>query len=67
MIMLYFQKFLDFKDNLTFAWAGLCKLDSDGDSRSNGVELGDPTCVWAFGKAEKPLVTNIANLSHPGE
>ena len=30
-------------------WAGICRLDSDDDGFSNGVELGDPTCQWRPG------------------
>jgi uncharacterized protein (TIGR03382 family) len=32
-------------------WEVLCPLDSDGDGLSNGVELGDPDCVWTSGAA----------------
>ena len=56
-------------DNLTETetlediWPYLCLLDSDGDGRTNGVELGDPNCTWT--------VTNGATLtpavSHPGK
>ncbi|EME31475.1 temptin [Galdieria sulphuraria] len=28
----------------------LCEKDSDGDGLSNGVELGDPCCIWAPGE-----------------
>ena len=28
----------------------LCQLDSDGDGRSNGMELGDPECTWKRGE-----------------
>lgn len=39
----------------------LCALDSDGDGRTNGQELGDPDCVWVAGNdADEP------SLSHPG-
>ena len=27
----------------------LCNADSDGDGVANGVELGDPDCVWTQG------------------
>jgi dopamine beta-monooxygenase len=40
----------------------LCKKDSDGDGRSNGVELGDPSCVWKAGGAKPALPAQ----SHPG-
>ena len=46
-------------DNSTFRWAfsgvgyawttALCNLDSDGDGQSNGLELGDPCCIWEQG------------------
>ena len=40
----------------------MCGLDSDGDGRTNGQELGDPDCTW------KPGVTSLRShdLSHPG-
>ena len=40
----------------------LCETDSDGDGRSNGQELGDPTCIWFEGG---PDPTGPAT-SHPG-
>ncbi|CAG5129718.1 unnamed protein product [Candidula unifasciata] len=40
----------------------LCRKDSDGDGVPNGVELGDPDCVWH--KEEKPKFPKA--LSHPG-
>ena len=30
-------------------WAAICELDSDGDTYSNGAELGDPDCDWQVG------------------
>ena len=38
----------------------LCWMDSDNDTRSNGVELGDENCTWTFGN---PSTTPE---SHPG-
>ena len=30
-----------------YQWTeALCHMDSDGDGRTNGEELGDPDCVW---------------------
>ena len=40
----------------------LCEMDSDKDGLSNGVELGDPNCVWS--KGEAPAETT--GISHPG-
>jgi len=27
-------------------WQTLCHMDSDGDGRTNGEEMGDPCCAW---------------------
>nr|KAI8748695.1 tyramine beta-hydroxylase-like [Biomphalaria glabrata] len=40
----------------------LCQLDSDGDGRTNGDELGDPTCVWSPGQ----IPTRTVDITHPG-
>ncbi|CAH1784321.1 unnamed protein product [Owenia fusiformis] len=40
----------------------LCNADSDNDGKTNGVELGDPNCVWTEGAV--PEITS--GLSHPG-
>jgi len=34
----------------------LCEMDTDGDGQSNGLELGDPCCVWSIGADEAALV-----------
>ncbi|CAL1525882.1 unnamed protein product [Lymnaea stagnalis] len=53
---------------LAFASAGhkwtreLCLMDTDGDGRSNGEELGDPSCVWTSGQ----LPSRTDGISHPG-
>ncbi|KAK6979896.1 tyramine beta-hydroxylase [Biomphalaria glabrata] len=39
----------------------LCLKDSDGDGKTNGVELGDPDCTWTPGSLPKG-----PSLSHPG-
>jgi hypothetical protein len=41
--------------------AALCALDSDGDGKTNGEELGDPTCVWTQGATPTGAATG-----HPG-
>ncbi|KAL3877125.1 hypothetical protein ACJMK2_034878 [Sinanodonta woodiana] len=53
---------------LDFSTAGkqwtkaLCQMDSDGDGKSNGEELGDPNCVWTKGQSP----SRSTGLSHPG-
>ncbi|XP_064598610.1 temptin-like [Liolophura sinensis] len=39
----------------------LCRMDSDGDGRTNGQELGDPQCVWTPGATPQMNATG-----HPG-
>jgi len=47
-----------------FKWTTeLCQKDSDGDGKSNGLELGDPDCTWK--KGETPKVDT--GITHPGE
>lgn len=46
-----------------FQWTpALCKEDTDGDGFSNGVELGDPDCVWVLGA----VPSRTTGISHPG-
>ena len=40
----------------------LCHADTDGDGFSNGVELGDPDCVWTPGAQPERVV----KITHPG-
>lgn len=40
----------------------LCGKDSDGDGRTNGEELGDPSCTWREGHTP----TKSQNITHPG-
>ena len=40
----------------------LCQMDSDGDGRTNGEELGDPDCVWPPGATP----ARTTDISHPG-
>ncbi|XP_048748779.1 tyramine beta-hydroxylase-like [Ostrea edulis] len=39
----------------------LCMKDSDGDSKTNGEELGDPDCVW-----RENAIPDKNAFSHPG-
>jgi hypothetical protein len=41
----------------------VCQTDSDGDGQSNGLEMGDPCCVWTVG--EIPALTT--GLSDPND
>ena len=63
----YMQDFLEKKNRVGMGaeeiWPDLCKLDSDGDGRTNGVELGDPNCLWYFGE---PSPANMT-IYHPGK
>jgi len=56
----------DFKR--TFRWTkSLCEADTDGDGQSNGLELGDPCCVWTKSSDLSTLI-GFANtdISLPG-
>lgn len=44
-------------------WAAVCDLDADGDGASNGAELGDPDCTWAFGDPGRTAVSNPADAN----
>ncbi len=37
-----------------------CQADSDGDGQSNGLEMGDPCCVWTQG-ATPMFTTGLSN------
>jgi len=38
-----------------------CQADTEGDGQSNGLEMGDPCCIWSLGKT--PMITTT--LSDP--
>jgi hypothetical protein len=40
----------------------LCMMDSDNDGRTNGEELGDPSCVWQEGMTP----SRLTGITHPG-
>lgn len=43
----------------------MCELDSDGDGKSNGMELGDPSCSWTAASDNFP--ERLTGITHPGE
>ena len=43
--------------------AVLCGGDSDGDTQTNGQELGDPECTWRTGQTPP----RTADISNPGD
>ncbi|CAE8632370.1 unnamed protein product [Polarella glacialis] len=43
----------------------LCQVDSDGDGRTNGEELGDPCCTWKEGAVPSEYTDQISP-THPG-
>merc|ERR1719453_1838938 len=54
---------IDFHNN-NYKWTKvLCRMDSDGDGMTNGMELGDPDCKWKKGKGPPSRTTDI---THPG-
>jgi len=54
---------IDFHEQYTGVWDEIiCRMDSDGDGRTNGEELGDPNCVWTSG--DTPEITE--GITHPG-
>jgi dopamine beta-monooxygenase len=40
----------------------LCRMDSDGDGKTNGQELGDPNCLWT----EETIPDYVTGITHPG-
>jgi len=54
---------MDFKA-AGYEWTkDLCEKDSDGDGETNGMELGDPCCIWYEGGG---LPSRSWGLGHPG-
>lgn len=50
-------------DSLERIWPNLCPMNSDGDGRTNGEELGDPECVWTM---DQPSPGGNMTIFHPG-
>ena len=46
----------DFKSAGLVWTKALCEKDSDGDGRSNGLELGDPNCTWKQGDPQPTAI-----------
>ncbi|XP_052805958.1 temptin-like [Mya arenaria] len=43
----------------------LCGMDSDGDGILNGVELGDPNCIWTVGAIPAGPATGHPGICNP--
>ncbi len=43
---------------------GLCMTDSDGDGQSNGLEMGDPCCLWTVGTSPM-FTTDLSDPNNP--
>ncbi|KAK6184055.1 hypothetical protein SNE40_006596 [Patella caerulea] len=44
----------------------LCMLDSDRDGKTNGAELGDPSCIWTHkGSHNLPAPTGHPGICEP--
>ena len=51
-----------------YEWdAALCLADSDGDGDTNGMELGDPCCMWRIGEMRELPLNPGTQLSHPSD
>lgn len=50
--------------NKNYDWAQICPMDSDGDTFTNGAELGDPNCVWVDFNSVPARTTDITD---PGD
>ena len=49
-----------------YTWTlALCQADSDGDGQTNGLELGDPCCVWSEG--DMAAFTNDISIAGDAE
>jgi len=48
-------------------WPQLCEIDSDGDNKTNGEELGDPCCQWIKSGYEMPEIFPANDLSNPND
>lgn len=46
---------------------GLCEKDSDGDGVSNGMELGDPECVWQYDPQNPQTPSRTDYITFPGD
>ena len=44
-----------------FWGSALAKLDSDGDGKTNGQELGDPNGVWRSGQSNPGVLSAVTN------
>jgi predicted ferric reductase len=46
-----------------YDWATVCRQDTDGDTFTNGAELGDPDCTWIDSSSTPSRTTDITDPS----
>ncbi|XP_033726921.1 temptin-like [Pecten maximus] len=56
---------LDFASSAHVWTRDLCMADSDLDGETNGVELGDPNCVWTSGQTPEGQATGHPGICEP--
>ncbi|XP_060070703.1 tyramine beta-hydroxylase-like [Ylistrum balloti] len=56
---------VDFAQNNKEWNSTVCEMDSDGDGKSNGEELGDPNCSWTPGSKPVGLTTGHPGICEP--
>ncbi|XP_048761376.2 uncharacterized protein LOC125670325 [Ostrea edulis] len=52
--------------SFSYSWSNICHMDTDGDGRSNGVELGDANCTWTPCSETNTNCAKLTAVSHPG-
>lgn len=60
---IFFGQFAEDFSFYNYEWTvEFCQMDSDGDGQHNGLELGDPYCIWVPGE-----VPDYPFISHPAD
>ena len=58
-------KFVTVGGTQNFWSASMAKIDSDGDGKTNGEELGDPEGLWSSGQPNPGVFASISNPGNP--